>query len=73
MNDEQTTYPAAGLARSRGARCAIGALFTAGVSMALVNLFDMANLTIQPYLFLLVLLVAFVGGQIQERMRRLSD
>lgn len=72
MNDEQTSYPAAGLSRSRGARCALQALFTAGVSMALINLFELAELAKQPYLFLLVLGIAFVGGQIQERMRRLS-
>lgn len=72
MNDEQTSYPATGLARSRVARCALQALFTAGVSMALINLFELAELAKQSYLFLLVLGIAFVGGQIQERMRALS-
>jgi hypothetical protein len=28
---------------------------------------------VQPYLFGLVLAIAFVGGQIQERLRRLSE
>lgn len=72
MNDQQS-YPAAGLAGNRAARCFLAALFTAGVSMALVSLFGMVDESVQPHLFGLVLAIAFVGAQIQERLRRLSD
>ena len=73
MNEDKTPYPAAGLAGNRAMRCFIASLFTAGVSLACISLFEMARPAMQPYLFGLVLFAGFIGAQIQERMRRMTS
>jgi len=50
----------------------LAALFSAGVSTMLLAVYGLAADRNLPFIFIVILVVAFFGSQIQERMRRLA-
>ncbi len=62
--------PAAGLIARRGVRCLLAAWFTAAVTVPVAHLLGLVPLARQPYLFILVFAIAFLGAQIHERLYR---
>ncbi len=59
-----------GFTRYPAMRAFLSALFAAGVSMACAGGLDIVAFERAPFLFAVILLFAFVGGLLQERMAK---
>ena len=69
MEPRESRSPAPAFTANPMMRGFLAALFTAGMSMVVLMLLSVVTGPDLAYVFIAVLVVAFIGSQLQERMR----